>query len=36
MPVPWRVTLAKKITKAKVAAAAGLLGCFGQQRAARK
>ncbi|KAG2442806.1 hypothetical protein HXX76_002885 [Chlamydomonas incerta] len=35
-PVPWRVTLAKRITKAKVTAAAGLLGCFGQQRAARK
>ncbi|KXZ56626.1 hypothetical protein GPECTOR_1g564 [Gonium pectorale] len=35
-PVPWKVAFKKRITGVKVALAAGLLGCFGEKRAARR
>jgi hypothetical protein len=34
--VPWRVTIGKSITRAKVNGAAALLRLFGNQRAAMK
>ncbi|GLC35753.1 Fatty acyl-CoA reductase 2 [Pleodorina starrii] len=35
-PVPWKVNFKKRITGVKVAMAASLLGCFGQDKAARR
>ncbi len=35
-PVGWKVAFKKKLTAAKVAMAAGLLGCLGQDRPAHR